>query len=134
MPMDFGGPPHYQQVVDLSKLPEVLSIEIRRRRFEKPRRVTREGVDHFVSVAIEFVVKVSAPFPVRALGPALWVGDEALTSADADGLTYHFFAFEFEFERLKEGAPISLGWSSPSESRKKTKYRFAMPGEPRAQA
>ena len=58
--------------------------------------------------------------------PALWVGDEALTSADVSGLTYHFFAFEPN--KLKPNAPISLGWSSPSERRKETHYRFAIPG------
>jgi hypothetical protein len=130
MPIDFGAPHHYQQVVNLSKLPDVVSLEIRHRHFDKPRRVTRDGVDRFVSDAVEFVVKISEDFPVRALGPALWVGNQALTSADADGLTYHFFAFEPD--KLELGAPISLGWSSPNEVRKETTYRFAMPAKPRS--
>ena len=123
-----SGPPihHFQRHVEnLSRLPDVLSLEIRRRHFDPPRRVTRKGVDHFVSDAVEFDVTISEPFPVRALGPALWVGDEALTSAEADGLTYHFFAFEPD--KLKPHARISLGWSSPSERRKETPYHFTMP-------
>lgn len=129
MPIDSGTPHHYPHIVNLSKLPDVVSLEIRRRHFERPRRVTSKGVDRFVSDAIEFEVRVSEPFPSRALGPALWVGDEPLTSADVDGLTYHFFAFEPE--RLRPGAPISLGWSSPSEARKQTSHQFTMPAVPR---
>jgi len=124
MANDFGTPqlPHF---VNLSNLPNVVSLVIRRRHFDQPRRVTRKGVDHFVSEAIEFEVRFSEAFPIRALGPALWVGNVALTSADAEGLTYHFFAFEED--KLQPGAPISVGWSSPSERRKKTRYRFVIP-------
>jgi|SRR5215813_13604466 len=128
MANDFGTP-HSAQFVNLTKLPDVVSLEIRRRHFERPRRVTKKGIDRFVSEAVEFEVRVSEAFPIRALGPALWVGEEALTSADVEGLTYHFFAFEPD--RLKPEAPIALGWSSPSEPRKETRYRFAMPDVPR---
>jgi hypothetical protein len=125
MATDSGTPHQFPNVIDISKVPDVVSLKIRRRRFEPARRVTRKGVDHFVSDAVEFEVKLSEAFPVRALGPALWVGNEALTAADTEGLTYRFFAFEPD--RLKPNAPIALGWSSPSEARKETTYRFAMP-------
>ena len=128
MPADSGTPRRFPQHVNLSKLPDVVSLEIRHRHFDPPRRVTRKGVDHFVKEAIEFEVRLSEAFPIRALGPALWVGDEALTSADADGLIYHFFAFEPN--KLESDARISLGWSSPSEGRKETRYRFAVPARP----
>ena len=128
MANDFGTPHHSPRVEDLSKLPDVISLEIRRRHFDQPRRVTKKGVDRFVREAVEFEVRISEAFPVRALGPALWIGDEALTSADTEGLTYHFFAFEPD--KLKPEAPISIGWSSPSAGRKKTRYRFAMPDVP----
>ena len=128
MVSDSGQPPHHleHRTENLSKLPDVVKLAIRRRHFDPPRRVTRLGVDHFVSEAIEFEVQVSEAFPSRALGPALWVGDEALTTADVISLTYHFFSFEPN--KLKPNAPISLGWSSPSERRKETHYRFAIPG------
>src|SRR5436853_479820 len=105
MANDFGTP-HHSPVVNLSKLPDVVGLEIRWRRFDQPRRVTKKGIDRMVSEAVEFEVRISEAFPIRALGPALWVGDEALTSADSEGLTYHFFAFEPD--RLKPDAPISL--------------------------
>jgi hypothetical protein len=125
MANDFGTPHHSPHVVNLSKLPDVVGLEIRWRRFDQPRRVTKKGIDRMVSEAVEFEVRISEAFPIRALGPALWVGDEALTSADSEGLTYHFLAFEPD--RLKPDAPISLGWSSPSAGRKETRYRFVIP-------
>jgi hypothetical protein len=127
MVSDSSPPQHRdQQIVNLSQLPEVVSLAIRRRHFDPPRRVTKKGVDQFVREAVEFEVRISEPFPVRALGAALWVGNEALTSADVDGLTYHFFAFEPD--KLTPNASISLGWSSPSEGRRETRFRFTTAG------
>jgi hypothetical protein len=128
MSSDSGAPRRSAQVTDLAKVPDVVSIAIRRHHFDTPRRVTREGVDRMVSDAIEFEVRLSEPFPIRALGPALWIGDEALTTAEVDGLNCHFFAFEPD--KLKANAPISLGWSTPGGSRKTTQYRFTMPAAP----
>jgi hypothetical protein len=128
MSTDSGAPRHDPHFVDLAKLPDVVSLEIRPRHFDQPRRVTRRGVDRFVSDAVEFTVRLSEAFPIRALGPALWVGNEALTTAEVDGLTYRFLAFEPE--KLEPSSPIALGWSSPSEPRKVTQYRFTMPSTP----
>ena len=125
MPNDAGAPRKFPHFVDLPRLPKIISLEVKRRRFDKPRRVTRLGVDRNYNEAIEFKVEISEAFPIRALGPALWVGEEALTSADVDGLTYRFFAFEPD--KLTPNAPISLGWSSPSETREATRFRFTMP-------
>jgi hypothetical protein len=73
----------------------------------------------------------ASPRPSRSArsGQRCGSATEPLTSADSDGLTYHFFAFEPE--KLKPDAPISLGWSSPSEGHKETPYRFTMPSAPR---
>jgi|SRR5450631_1000226 len=87
MANDFGTPHHSPDMVILSKLPDIIRLEIRWRYFEQPRRVTKKGSDHFVKEAVEFEVQISEAFPIRALGPALWVGNEALTSADVQGLT-----------------------------------------------
>ncbi len=120
-----SGKPHHPSYPNLSRVPDLVRLEIKHRHFDPPRRVTERGVDRFVTEALEFECHVSAAFPIRALGPALWVGDVALTSAETEGLTYRFFAFESD--RIEPNAPISLGWSSPSETRKQTKYRFTMP-------
>ena len=128
MTTDAGGPRGRHEFIDLSKLPDLIDLHVRHRQFDPPRRVTQRGVDQYVTQAVEFEVEVSEQFPIRALGPALWVGDQALTSADSDGLTYRFYAFEPD--RFVQDAPIALGWSSPSEARKPTRFRFAMPPGP----
>lgn len=115
------GPSH----LDISRLPQIVSLEIKLRRFDPPRRVTRQGVDHLETRATEFTVTLSEPFPARALGPALWVGGKAITTADSEGLVYHFYAFEAD--KLAAGAPIMFGWTSPSAARKETQFRFTAP-------
>jgi hypothetical protein len=128
MAMDSAGRTRDPKPVDLWRLPEVLELHVRRRRFEPKFRVTTAGVDHFVSDAIEVEIKVSEPFAVRALGPVLWIGEEPLTIAESDGkLTYRFFAFRPE--ALRKDAPVSLSWNSPGSHKQETKFRFAMPAE-----
>ena len=66
--------------------------------------------------AVEFIVKTDGPIPGRALGPALYVGDTAVTEVTEVGPnTYRFVAPVRE--RLERDAPISLSWSGelPSE-------------------
>jgi hypothetical protein len=117
--------PHH---LDISRLPQIVSLEIRPRRFDPPRRVTRNGVDHLETQATEFTVTLSEPFPARALGPALWVGGQAITTVDSEGLVFHFYAFDAD--RLAAGAPIMLGWTSPSTAREQTPFRFTAPTQP----
>src|SRR5690242_17750594 len=122
---DAGIPEQDGRFADLSRLPEVVDLAVRHRTFDPPRRVTERGVDRSATEAVEFEVRVSEPFPVRALWPVLWVGDEPLGAGDVDGLTYRFYSFAPE--RLRVDAPIALGWSSPNERRAQTRYRFAPP-------
>jgi hypothetical protein len=111
---------------DIRRLPDVVSLQIQRRHFDPPRRVTLKGVDHFYSDAVQIEVAVSEPFIIRALGPALWIGDEALTAMEsASEKTYRFFSFTPEV--LKDGADISLSWNAPHPERKQTKYQYASP-------
>lgn len=90
--------------------------------------MTAQGVDREVRDAIEIEILVSEPFVVRALSPVLWVGDEPLAMAQADGKdVYRFFAFNPD--ALKTGAPILLGWSSPNTTRKRTGYEYLPPAK-----
>jgi hypothetical protein len=126
--MDSAGRPREPKHIDLWRLPEVLELQVRRRRFDPKFRVTTAGVDRYESEAIEVEIKVSEPFTVRALGPVLWIGDEPLTIAESDGeVTYRFFAFRPE--ALRKDAPISLSWNSPGSLKHETKFRFAMPAD-----
>jgi hypothetical protein len=105
-------------------LPDVLDISMRRVDFT-PRQYKyfRSSLAEFKE-AIEFRVRLSGPVPVRALGPALFVGDVPVTEAVAekDDL-YRFLAFNLK--QFKAGAPIAWGWiGTPKAARKVTHFRF----------
>lgn len=111
------------------KLPAILDIRIARVPFK-----ARE-YRHFKSVyaeydeAVEFLVRTDGPFPIRALSPVLYVGDEAIVEGEpVEKGTYRFLAFELD--RLEPGAPITLGWpGQPPEVRKETDFRYEL-GKP----
>jgi hypothetical protein len=128
MSIDSGGPPHKPKSIDLWRLPDILELHVRRRRFDPAFRVTTEGVDRYVKDAIEIEIHVAEPFAIRALGPVLWVGDEPLTVAESDDKnTYRFFAFKPE--ALRANVPISLAWNSPGAQKTETRFRFTLPSE-----
>ena len=56
------------------RLPKVIDIEIRRTRFEAPGHRNFESSLPSRDDAVEFIVRTDLPIPVRALGPALYVG------------------------------------------------------------
>ena len=106
----------------------MLGVRIYRKHFEPPKRITEKGVDRYVREAIAVEIRVSEPFTIRALGPVLWVGDQALTIAESDGKEiYRFFAFEPE--TLRVDAPISLSWNSSDAARERTSYSYSQPGK-----
>jgi hypothetical protein len=106
------------------RLPEILDIKISRVPF-KPRehKFFRSALADFKE-AVEFTVTLSGPVPIRALGPALFVGDVQVAEAEAvDERTYRFLWFHPE--QLKSGAPIGWGWlDALPQERKATQFRF----------
>lgn len=113
---------------DLWRLPEIRGLEVRWRRFDKPRRVTVRGKDHEVDEGLEVVVQLSEPFEVRALGPVLWIGEVPLTIVDGDGETeYRFLATDPD--SLQPGDEIALSWSAHGAPREASAYRFEPPNE-----
>jgi hypothetical protein len=91
-------------------MPEMIGVEIRETRYEPAplrnfaRSIQSEGD------AVEFIVKTDKPIPIRALGPALYVGDTVVTEVtQIASNTYRFVAPTRK--ALKRGAPIHLGWT-----------------------
>ncbi|HEY6910858.1 MAG TPA: hypothetical protein VI356_15875 [Myxococcales bacterium] len=126
MTTDAGGPIRPDKGPDLWQLPEILALKVRRRKFKPARRFTFAGEDREVSDAVEIEIRVSEPFPIRALGPVMWVGDEPLTIAESDGKkTYRFLALEPQ--KLQAQAPISLAWNTRGARRRETGFRFQAP-------
>jgi hypothetical protein len=119
-----GGDP------DLWSLPAVDGLDIEWVRYRTPRRRTVGGRTLEVGEAIEIVVRTDGPIPVRALSPALFVGDvQVAENAREDDTTYRFFADE----ELPPDAPIVLGWVGqppPPEHRAAAGYRYRPPLEP----
>jgi hypothetical protein len=126
--MDSDAPRPYVQreAPDLQRLPDILEVHIRWRQFEKPRRVTVAGKDTFYKEAVEFELRVSEPFQIRALGPVLWVGDEPLTVADSVSTGVYRF-YSFAPDKLRANASIALGWNSAGAERKTTNYVYSPP-------
>jgi hypothetical protein len=128
MNFDTGVPTQHRDTKDIWRLPKVLEVSFHPRHFDPPRRVTTSGVDRQVRDGVEVEIKVSEPFPIRALGPVLWVGDEPLTIAEGAGKNVYRF-LSFEPNALKANAPISLGWNSRGSARKDTGFRYSSPAK-----
>ncbi len=91
-------------------MPKVLDIKIRATAFKAPRHRNFRSSLRSSDDAVEFIVTTDGPIPVRALGPALYVGAIAVTEASQVGPnTYRFVAPSRA--HLKRAAPISLSWS-----------------------
>jgi hypothetical protein len=109
------------------ELPDVVSISIRRIRYERPVRRNVRSALPTTDNAVEVMVETSAPIPVRALGPVLWVGETPLTEATADDETHYRF-LGLEPHRLTLDAPLRLGWSGqPSTDSRATRFTFNEP-------
>jgi hypothetical protein len=127
MSSDAGSPiaPRKPSAVDL---PRIRELRIRRIPFEPPK------LEHFKSSlarhkeAVEFIVETEGEVPVRAYGPALFVGDVEVNQSERMGkTTWRLLAFEPE--RLKSGAPISWGWmKDPPAARQATTYSYQAEG------
>jgi hypothetical protein len=131
---DFHGaiPEPRRPVRDPWYLPDIRRVEAVLRRYRRP-RVTYEGLERVENKqAVELLVETSDPFPVRALSPVLYIGDEPVPDWELeDDSHYRFFAFRPE--RLEEGAPLSLGWPGDPVPRRLVKQRFRLsePGKRR---
>jgi len=109
-------------------LPPIRQIRIRRVPWDAPE------LEHFRSSlakhkeAIEFMVETEGPVPVRAYGPALFVGDVEVNQSECVGeRTWRLLAYEPK--RLIPGAPISWGWmKDPPAARQATTFRYEAEG------
>lgn len=105
-------------------LPRLRGLRIRRIRFEAPE------LEHFRSSltdrheAVEFLVETEAPVPVRAYGPALFIGDVEVNQSERLGdTTWRILAFDTDL--LRPHAAIRWGWmKDPEEVRQNTQFRY----------
>jgi len=110
---------------DISSLPEVVEVESAFRTYRKPRYRARGSEVVPVEEAVEITVTTAAPFPERALGPVVLIGSAQVTESERIGPNrYRFYAYDFD--KLKEGAPIRIGWFGQPRPRRQTGFRFAL--------
>ena len=91
-------------------LPNVVDIQIQATTFDprKPRNFAPTLASS--KDAVEFIVKTDGPIPIRALGPALYVGTTPVTEVtEIAENTYRFVAMTKA--DLKQDAEIYLGWT-----------------------
>jgi hypothetical protein len=107
-------------------LPRVLDIQIRATKFEPPRHRNFASALPAGDDAVEFIVKTDGSIPVRALGPALHVGNTVVTEATEIGPnTYRFVATTRA--GLVRGAPIRLTWTGqPLGGAQDTGFRYQL--------
>jgi hypothetical protein len=110
---------------DISFLPEVVAVESALRTYRKPRYRALGSEVVPVERAVEITISTAAPFPERALGPVVLIGSAQVTESERIGPNrYRFYAYDFE--KLKEGAPIRIGWFGQPRPRRTTGFRFAL--------
>ena len=109
---------------DLS-MPKMLDVQVRETTFEpRPLRnfassLTRGGD------AVEFIVKTDAPIPIRALGPALYVGETPVTEVTQIGPnTYRFVAPTRQ--TLQRDAAIRLSWIGQTPTAEQSAFRYQL--------
>jgi hypothetical protein len=108
-------------------LPEIIGVEAMRMRYSQPRVYYAERERREAREAIEIIIRTSHEFPMTNLSPALFVGDVPLIEYEGAGPSlYRFFAFDFE--KLRAGDPVSLGWLHSFETKRRSDFRYEVKG------
>ena len=106
-----------------NRLPKIVAVRIARVRYQPSQQHVIQRKMTAVEEAVEVLIQTAEPIPERALAPALFIGDEVLTESEPAGhLRYRFYAFDMD--RLKEGAPIALGWTMGNSPKVESEFRY----------
>ena len=124
MSMDSQGREPELPPRDLRQLPDVLNVEVTRVHYATPLvRFTGPNDTVEYDQAVELLVTTSEPFPIRAIPPILYIGEQPVGDWEqVDATRYRFYAFRSE--ELRDGTPICLGWPDDPDTAKDTGYRF----------
>jgi hypothetical protein len=115
--------------LDIQRLPEIEYVRAVRVYYDKPVLYAEGALRKEANEAIEFQLTTSADFPIRALTPALFVGDIAVTEGRRVGERQYRFV-SYGQPQFEENAPIALGWvGSGVPMRKPSRFIFHLEGE-----
>jgi len=126
MSTDSGGRLPEPSSPDLWNLPKISKLQIERVRYSKPRKHIVGGrvVEFYEDV--EILVQTNTEIPIRALSPALYIGEvEVAENEHVSKAHYKFFVLDEE--KLKDGSMITLGWAGVPGKRAKTKFKYKSP-------
>lgn len=109
-----------------NSLPAIVSVEASRVRYDPPRRhyVGKDSVE--IRDGVELLVRTTAPLPVLAITPVLFIGDTIISDYKVVAPNLYRF-FLFDVERITPGAPIALGWPFAPRTIQPTNFRFEIP-------
>jgi hypothetical protein len=114
---------------DIQRLPDIESVRVVRVRYRNPVQYAEGASRKEAYEAIEFQVTTSADFPIRALAPALFVGDIAVTESKRVGDRKYVFV-SYGRREFNDDTPISVGWfGSGLPEWKLSKFTFRLEGE-----
>jgi hypothetical protein len=112
------------------ELPPIADVAIRNAPYTP--RATRNFANpsDAVSDAVEIVVSLQSPMPIRAMAPVLWVGGERLTESepvDKEGRQMRFWGLNRA--GLQDGAPIRMAWMNeePPQARDAAGFTYKAP-------
>ena len=125
MSADSGSKEEREKGENLWKLPRILSVKIIHVYYKTPVPYFMKSRPMEMQEAVEFLVKTSEDFPIRALSPALFVGDFPVTEGGrVNENLYQFVTPAPEIESLETGAPISIGWAGVKAKKIRTNFQY----------
>ena len=109
----------------LWSMPTILNIEIIHVYYNNPISYFFKSEIKKMDEGVKMMVTTSKKFPVRALSPALYVGEFPVTEYDyvSENL-YRFIIPGPDIEKLKIGESISIGWLGEKTEKIMTNFQF----------
>ncbi len=127
MQSDQGPPAQVSQAPDW-KIPAIASVRIRKAEYRPRAPRNFKSPLKPVPDALEIVVKLESPMPVRAIPPILYVGSQRLTESEAvdeKGLEIRFWVLDLT--KLESDAPIALAWLNDPPPKGESRFKFENP-------
>lgn len=94
---------------DLWTLPALKGVRSVRVRYRTPRRHLIDGKPVEIDEGVELQIQTDGEIPIRALSPAIFVGDAQIAENVTVDATSHRF-FVADEQALRDGDEIRLGW------------------------
>lgn len=102
--------------LDLGRLPAIRWVRFRKARYPAPREIVIDADVVALDEAGEVEVQFEDDPPIRALAPAVWVGDVLLTEGSRVG-EGRFVFIAPDPAALPRGGRVAVGWAGSGQPR-----------------